>query len=612
MNDETINFLTRTRIGSIVSGKDMEISFGSYRIQSEGGFTNRISVTRGRDYGLVDRSTTGCTTSYYQTLLKVSFTQIGVVHLQRRTVLHEAMKHRASDAVLGCLVQASIAYDERNNKLMNEIPSLLCRKDECGRTPLHYMIDRITRLLDQGESSRACWNFARILVEACPESAKTFDADGNTPLLLLLSTPKNVRLSSTDSGACEESEEEPFFSILHLMLQLCPDAILPKDSKLGLPSPWNYFFMHQRFEDGKSSLLNGEGFPSPLSCALLHGRSLGTIDLLLNANRKVGLDACRTIVNHFREIPLHIAANMRCSTKILSRLVQEDRAVVGVTDIQGLNPLDWIWIRHILDFCSERNPFEHVVASRRRYMNSSFLNWYKKVSNQYLNNGTSFDSEIWKLLQDDLVKRMMIIIPNLAKIDLRHDDHGDFFLPLLHSSCAVACPLAMVQLCCDSFPEQLKARDKLEKRLPLHWAVCREGYAKRYPVGLLSDTPQYIEEASPASRILSNFPEACRITDRRCQLPLHLAITHVKEQQYYPRPKKRESQDSSISTNDGQENYSIVPEEIKLLLESFPESLTRRDGITKLYPFLLAAEGSSADLDLTYFLLRRDPSLITV
>lgn len=548
-----------------------------------------------------------------KSLLKVSFTQIGVVHLQRRTVLHEAMKHRASDAVLGCLVQASIAYDERNNKLMNETPSLLCRKDECGRTPLHYMIDRITRLLDQGKSSRACWNFARILVEACPESAKTFDADGNTPLLLLLSTPKNVRLSST--GACEESEEEPFFSILHLMLKqpilefshICLEARYKNGMQIGLgglPSPWNYFFMDQRFEDGKSSLLNGEGFPSPLSCALLHGRSLGTIDLLLNANRKVGLDACRTIVNHFREIPLHIAANMRCSTKILSRLVQEDRAVVGVTDIQGLNPLDWIWIRHIMDFCSERNPFEHVVASRRRYMNSSFLNWYKKVSNQYLKNGTSFDSDIAKLLQDDLVKRMMIIIPNLAK---KHDDHDDFFLPLLHSSCAVACPLAMVQLCCDSFPEQLRARDKLEKRLPLHWAVCREGYAKRYPVGLLSDTPQYIEEASPASRILSNFPEACRITDRRCQLPLHLAIIHVKEQQYYPRPKKRESQDSSISTNDG-----IVPEEIKLLLESFPESLTRRDGITKLYPFLLAAEGSSADLDLTYFLLRRDPSLITV
>jgi hypothetical protein len=527
-------------------------------------------------------------------LLNANFHQIGVAHIVRGNVLHEALKHRADDAVLNCLVQAAIEYDR--TMVIDKTACLLGHSDELGRTALHYMVDRIVRSLDRGERSQASWNILRILVQAYPPSVSMIDADGTTPLVLLLLIPK----FTAASGGLELENE--VFRMAQLMVDLCPNAV--KVSR-RLPRPWHHHFKI----DGQSSLVHGDGVPSPLSCALLHGRSIKTIDLLLNANRRIGVKGCRTIITHYREVPLHIAVTMRCSIDLLSQLIQEDREVIGLTDTHGLAPLDWMWIRHTLDWCSSSDPFAPVNVPRRRYMNNHFLDWHKRVSNQYLGIDKSMEDspnpmvrELTRRLKDDLLKRMSVTLPAMAAQCI--EDELDSMvecdidpLPLAHAAAYVNCPLAMVQLACDSFPDLLRSKDSQLGRLPLHYACSRGGYKAQYPVGV-SCNIQNMEEVPPLQTVLAKFPEASRVADSLQKLPLHIAIDYAKE---------AKQQHDTFEERNCQRLYY---KEIELLLQSYPESLQRRDGITKLYPFLQAAEGCDSDLDMTFTLLRRDPTLV--
>jgi hypothetical protein len=108
-----------------------------------------------------------------------------------------------------------------------------------------------------------------------------------------------------------------------------------------------------------------------------------------------------------------------------------------------------------------------------------------------------------------------------------------------------------------------------------------------------------MEEVSPVKLVLVKFSAACRVTDLREQLPLHVAICQAKdlEQQHPDMIRERE-------------HPAEAYKDVELLLHGYPDALQRRDGITKLYPFLQAAEGSNGTLDLAYLLLRRDPTLL--
>eukprot|EP00980_Cylindrotheca_fusiformis_P011826 scaffold2816_cov121-Cylindrotheca_fusiformis.AAC.42 len=517
-----------------------------------------------------------------QQLLDANLSQISINHMVRGTVLHEAFKHRANDATLECLVQATIAYSRQNPK---ESP-ILARQDELGRTCLHYLVDRVGRSMDRGQKNgHRIWGTFGTMVQMYPPSVRALDADGNTPLVLLLLIPK----MNNSFG------EKDIANGLRIMLHLCPKAVqVPR----RLPCPWHVEFQ----PESSPSALYGEGVPSPLSCALLQGRSIESIELLLDASKRVGINSCRAIVTHNREIPLHIAATMRCTPKVLSRLIQEEDSVASVSDIHGLNTLDWVWIRHVIDWCSMSDPFAPVVVSRRRYLNHNFIEWYNKVSNQYLGFDPPLVSGIAKKLRSDIVQRMCILLPRFAGLFLHDekDEDGIRLPPLVHAVCLVNCPLALVQLACESCPKHLHQRDTKMRRLPLHYALTRRGYLVRYPIGV-SCNIQYIEEVSPMKAILLKFPKACRITDKYCQLPLHILIDF----------SKTHNQTGEDHITLSRESQGGCQEGIELLLGQYPEALQRRDGKTKLYPFLQASEGHNGNVDLTFLLLRRDPSLLS-
>ena len=101
-----------------------------------------------------------------------------------------------------------------------------------------------------------------------------------------------------------------------------------------------------------------------------------------------------------------------------------------------------------------------------------------------------------------------------------------------------------------------------------------------------------MKEVSPVHFILSKYPEGSRQKDAAGQLPLHVAIDHLKRNQH---------------------NHNIngsIHKEVDALLEAYPGALQVRDGRTGLHPWAQAAAGSKGDVELAFSLLRRDPVLI--
>lgn len=137
------------------------------------------------------------------------------------------------------------------------------------------------------------------------------------------------------------------------------------------------------------------------------------------------------------------------------------------------------------------------------------------------------------------------------------------------------------------YPDDAKKRDVWEN-LPIHsfltsCLVEQQRAIARYYAG---DEDDYNVAVNQALRlILTAYPEGSRQTNGSGRFPIHLAI------------------DSSRSLL----AYDVLVEQI---LEHAPGTLLKRDVRTNLHPFVTAAIGGRGDLDLTFQLLRRDPSAL--
>jgi hypothetical protein len=556
-------------------------------------------------------------------LLRANFDLIGVIPPTGGTVLHDAFKCRVEDGALDVLVRAAVHHDQQRSSRGHQASPLLDRTDEFGRTALHYMIGRMVRSLERGDpTSYICWNLMTRMVECCPSTVGTIDADGNTPLVLLLL----VSRFEGDEGRARQCEDE-IFHLVRFMVERCPGAV--KVAR-RLPRPWHYYFQFERCEDthdrrqAHTLFVHGDGTPSPLSCAIAQHRSLDTLKVLLEANRQLDAGACTAVVTHHREVPLHIAVSMRASVDILQQLIGEEPRTVSVPDNHGLLPLDWVWIRYTLDMCSwPIRCFSNVAPSRRRYITSNFLEWHERVSNQHLGISKSYqDSSFLEgncPLTLDLLKRISHLLPIMAGHSQAKDssilidrDDGSAFALLLHAACAVNCPLALVALACEAHPNQLGSKDEQRKRLPLHYASSRSGYTAQFPIGVTNQL-QGMEEVSPVDYVLGKQPLACRVVDGLNQLPLHIAIDHAKGEGRRRRRRLPYSLDACASSTPLPERtgHRSSHRPVDAILSHYPEALQRRDGRTKLFPFQQAAEGRDGDAELCFLLLRRDPTLIT-
>ena len=110
-----------------------------------------------------------------------------------------------------------------------------------------------------------------------------------------------------------------------------------------------------------------------------------------------------------------------------------------------------------------------------------------------------------------------------------------------------------------------------------------------------------MEEVSLLMLVLHHWPKASRVMDGCDQLPLHIAIDCAK----------RVMQNLLICHKQKlYTNLNGIYSDIDIILQANPDALEQKDGVTKLFPFMQAAEGEDADLELTYHLLRQNPILV--
>jgi hypothetical protein len=136
------------------------------------------------------------------------------------------------------------------------------------------------------------------------------------------------------------------------------------------------------------------------------------------------------------------------------------------------------------------------------------------------------------------------------------------------------------------------------------------GYTVQVPVGFTNERLEAIAEPSPVPDVISYWEQAARVTDAHGQLPLHIAIDAYKTARWRRQEEEpvRSCQEKLMTQSCGQEqdDDSIL----ELLLSHYPESLERRDGKTRLFPFQQAAAGEGASLNTIFTLLQMQPTLV--
>jgi len=216
----------------------------------------------------------------------------------------------------------------------------------------------------------------------------------------------------------------------------------------------------------------------------------------------------------------------------------------------------------------------------------------------------------------------------------------------LHAAAYIDCPCGVLLTALKFQPNQLKIKDSSKGRLPLHYAVCKGEYVRQIfsvlggTLSFASSSSQLeIKDCSPpiALDLIRLFPEGARVADKDWRLPLHLAIEERKKS-----IRNRRRTDSIRSSSiqrmrvrgrstpplqmEKEEEKKRKAEDapvVAKLISVYPEALERRDGVTKLYPFMQAAAnsevdgeeifggvGSESDLNLIFILLKANPAII--
>jgi hypothetical protein len=418
------------------------------------------------------------------------------------------------------------------------------------------------------------------------------DIDGHThtALLLILLTPRGPSSCKVETDICR---------MVELMLSICPScgSITP-----NLPRPTLFY----DFSPSALVHANNEGIaPTPLYYALLTGRSLEAAQLLIQNTSQPQPTGCSMIVNQYHEAPLHIAITTRAPLSIIYHLAKDSPQAVLVQDIFGLSSIDWLWIRHVLDWHS--SPLDLTtsrIVTRRRFLANQFCEWHKMATDN-LPLGEHMLLPVNPVavrgLQEDLLHRMKLLLP-LAAAVLSNESTTNEQWSLIHAACLVPCPIAMVRaaltLCGDS-RLAIRSKDMRAGRYPLHYAAGRMGYSAIVPLGLTRKV-HLIQEESPLLSVLQFFPDACKERDASGQLPIHIYLDACK--QY------RSASHSAPECLSYAEEHGIL----KIMISHYPGSLDQPDGKTDLFLWQQAAVGPGSNLTTIFELLRIHPTMLTV
>ena len=185
--------------------------------------------------------------------------------------------------------------------------------------------------------------------------------------------------------------------------------------------------------------------------------------------------------------------------------------------------------------------------------------------------------------------------------------------PLVHQAFAnKSCLAAVAHMASTLFPHEKTEKDGMG-RLPIHYAVLRPlerwdfpNRPKRDPLSEpLASRMLHFDSLRTIRVALDNSPpEALAVEDNRGCLPLHYSICTLA------------SSCANIPTSTNNESiFTDMFGILRKLVHMYPDSLSKQDGVSGLYPFLLplTVDQSSDDnyiVSMAYELLKLNPSLL--
>jgi ankyrin repeat protein len=326
----------------------------------------------------------------------------------------------------------------------------------------------------------------------------------------------------------------------------------------------------QAFPD--ASVMVGTSGMSPLhiTCSSHHA-SVHVVRVLLEG----GSPEQFTVRDVDGDTPLHAACRCGAPFEVLEVLLRANPSVVHEKDFEDLTPLLRLWVRYFVILG------DHVIESVNR---------------------------------DADLKGELLEAWNKTELLLRCAHYGrlvescpeGLVFRAVHAASAVDCPRAIVRIATKVYPGQLDEKDEYG-RTPLVIAcqapifkirdLSDDGYTledvihgdetNKWGVNSYSDEAQEASSQPSVISILlqanptSEASGAC-VPDLLGRLPLHLALSSGK------------------SWKDG----------VKELVEAYPDAMSSPDMSSKLYPFMMAAEGWKGDTNTTFELLRHSPGLL--
>jgi hypothetical protein len=564
----------------------------------------------------------------------------------RGTPLHEAI---VSPTVGKNVIEILLRADEA---LGNESTRATLLQDVDGFTPLHLLFRRRFQshlLLPEGDTSLV--DILDNLVSSCPEAVVIPDLGEYEEPPIVYALKANIYAPSLGSEDETLSRiERQIYNMVSSMLKHYPQGA-------------------SRFYTGYT------GRYTALHSAVFHGRYPGIIELLLKAEAaNPSEQKSALLANTQGEMPLHFCAMRGERPRSIALIAQAAPEAVLKRDASGLTPLHWLWIRFVSSLLAvddsgrgsditmaldmsrqppfERSPYAEFTSLeqgdfdvdlqlikrldapvdflRMRHIPlevlgaDDCLEWAERCVTvleqiRERHHATSGDENrviVWTKREAMISLFWTKVVSLLEAAKVAGEDHPRGDSVIVHTAFASPCCLpGVARIVASLYPQELSIRDDAG-RFPIHYAASRPWHAWDWPRDDNPSQPagaKVLEQESLGilrTALDLSPPDLLRCTDRENCLVLHHVIaTFVKA---CTRPSR-----SSVE--------SPLKEMLELLdglINMYPDALQRRDGVTRLPPFLQATAVATEQvtqthvqdelpLTITYQLLRQDPTMLS-
>jgi len=410
-----------------------------------------------------------------------------------------------------------------------------------------------------------------------------------------------------------------------------------------------------------------------LHSAVFHGRYTDTINLILQTEAAHPSEQRPCLLGNTQgEVPLHFCAMRGERPRSVALIAKAAPQAVLKRDSSGLTPFHWLWIRYVgnllaldeggrgsdstirlrrpnlqgppfetnqyneftsleqgdfdgdqlirrmdppVDFLRMRHiPVEvHGDATSHRWADQT-SGVLRSIRSRHATRDPDADSSLWTRQEviTSLFWTKAVSLLEATQVTCENAPRRDSFL--VHKAYASPCCVpAVCRVASSLFPDELTRRDEAG-RLPIHHAASRNWHAWDWPRdgGLNEPTAAKLLEKETL-RVLQTAldvspPEALRLVDNEGRLVLHHVIeTFVKA--------------CSLMTCSESSQITDMLDVLTEILNLYPGALQRRDGVSKLFPFLQATSSASrensrghsredASLSVAFLLLRYDPTVL--